>query len=305
MLLLEGKTLSDSILNSLPARVGAATARLGRPPSLAIINYFKNSPSSVYAAKKAAACAKYGIAANLFSPDGAAGYAGFARLLADLGRDASCDAIMIERPLPDGFETLETWDSVPASKDVDGLSSLNLGRLLVTKNFSEIERGAFFTPCTALAVIRLLRHHRIDLRGKTVALAGRSAVVGKPLAQMLIMLDATVTVCHTKTPDLPGIFRRSDIIISATGNARWIKKEMISPGAVLIDVGTNFDERGKMCGDADFDDIKDLAGAVSPVPGGVGPVTLACLLEAAVAAAEARASSGNDHNTEKGASVLT
>jgi len=299
MQLLEGKTLSNSILNSLPPRIAAVAARLGRTPALAVINYFENSPSAVYVKRKMAACEKLGITVKLLKPEGKEGSAGFKRLLAALGADAGCDAIMIERPLPDGFGTLETWDCVPASKDVDGMSSLNLGRLLIAKNFSEIETGGFFTPCTALAVIRLLKHYSIDPRGKNVALAGRSAVAGKPLALMLTMLDATVTLCHTKTPDLPGVFKRSDIVISAAGKPRWIKKEMLSEGAVVIDVGTNFDKNGKICGDADFEDIKSSVDAATPVPGGVGPVTLACLLEAVVKAAEFAS------KTEKEGIILT
>jgi len=294
MQLLEGKTLSNSILNSLPPRVAAVNARLGRSPALAVINYFGNSPSAVYVKMKIAACEKLGITVKLLKPEEKEGYAGFKRLLAALGADASCDAIMIERPLPDGFGSPETWDCLPASKDVDGMSSLNLGRLLIAKKFSEIETGGFFTPCTALAVIRLLKHYSMDPRGKNVALAGRSAVVGKPLALMLTMLDATVTLCHTKTPDLPAVFKKSDIVISAAGKPRWIKKEMLSKDAVIIDVGTNFDENGKMCGDADFEDIKGSVAAATPVPGGVGPVTLACLLEAVVKAAEFAPKTGKE-----------
>ena len=286
MQLLEGKTLSNSILNSLPPRIAAVTARLGRAPALAVINYFENSPSAVYVKRKIAACGKLGITVKLLNPGEKEGYAGFKRVLASLGAGAECDAIMIERPLPDGFGPLETGDCVPASKDVDGMSSVNMGRLLIAKKFGEIETGGFFTPCTALAVIRLMKFYGIDPAGKAIAVAGRSAIVGKPLALMLTMLDATVTLCHTKTPDLPGIFKRSGIVISAAGKPRWIKKEMLSEGAVVIDVGTNFDENGKMCGDADFEDIKDRVAAATPVPGGVGPVTLACLLEAVVKAAE-------------------
>jgi methylenetetrahydrofolate dehydrogenase (NADP+)/methenyltetrahydrofolate cyclohydrolase len=286
MKILEGKTLSAEILGSLPARVAGVNARLGRPPSLAIINYFADSPSAVYVKRKIAACEKLGMAVKLFAPKAEEGYPAFKALLARLGADQDYDAIMIERPLPDGFETRETWDAVPAHKDVDGLSSLNMGRLFIAKKFSEIENGGFFSPCTALAVIRLLRFHGIDPAGMNVALAGRSSVVGKPLAQMLVCLDATVTVCHTRTKNIGEIFKRSDLVITAAGKAKWLKKELLPQGAVVIDVGTNFDENGKMCGDADFAGLEGTAGAVTPVPGGVGPVTLACLLEAAVRAAE-------------------
>ncbi len=286
MRILEGKTLSARILAALPARIEAVKARQGRPPSLAIVNYFPDSPSAVYVSRKTAACAKLGITTKLFRPDQAGGIQAFRTLLAALGADTAYDAIMLERPLPDGFETLETWDSLPAAKDVDGLSSLNMGRLFISKKLSEIETAGFFVPCTALAVIRLLEFHGIAPSGMNIAVAGRSAVVGRPLAHMLTSLDATVTLCHTRSRDIPAILRAADMVITAVGRAGWLKKEMLAPGALLIDVGTNFDAAGKMCGDADFEGISQVAAAATPVPGGVGPVTMACLIEAAVKAAE-------------------
>jgi len=305
MKILEGKTLSAQILDALPARIAAVKTALGRPPSLAIINYFADSPSAVYVKRKIAACEKLGITVKLFAPDQAEGYPAFKALLARLGADPAYDAIMLERPLPDGFETLETWDSIPAAKDVDGLSSLNMGRLFIAKKFSEVETGGYFVPCTALAVVRLLKFHGINPSGLNVAVAGRSAVVGRPLAQMLTALDATVTVCHTRTKDLAAIFRGADLVITAVGKAKWLKKELLPPGMTVIDVGTNFDENGKMCGDADFKDLEAGAAAVSPVPGGVGPVTLACLIEASVKAAELAAKSGGAGENKKGEIILT
>ncbi|MDA8245105.1 MAG: bifunctional 5,10-methylenetetrahydrofolate dehydrogenase/5,10-methenyltetrahydrofolate cyclohydrolase [Elusimicrobia bacterium] len=299
MKILEGKTLSAEILGALPARIEGVRARLGRPPSLAIINYFADSPSAVYVKRKIAACEKLGIAVKLFSPKAEEGYPAFKTLLARLGADPAYDAIMIERPLPDGFETLETWDAVPAAKDVDGLSTMNMGRLFISKKFSEIENGGYFVPCTALAVVRLMRFHGIDPKGMNIAVAGRSAVVGRPLAQMLTALDATVTVCHTRTKDVASIFKAADLVVTAAGRAKWLKKDLLPPGAMVIDVGTNFDENGRMCGDADFEDLKGSAQAASPVPGGVGPVTLACLIEASVRAAELAP------KTEKGGIILT
>jgi methylenetetrahydrofolate dehydrogenase (NADP+)/methenyltetrahydrofolate cyclohydrolase len=286
MRILEGKTLSAEILAALPARVEAVKGRLGRAPRLAIVNYFADSPSAVYVKRKIAACEKLGIKTELFAPGPEEGYEGFKTLLARLGADQDYDAIMLERPLPDGFEVMETWDSLPAAKDVDGLSSLNMGRLFIAKKFAEIENGCFFSPCTALAVVRLMKFHGLNPAGLNIAVVGRSAVVGRPLAHMLTTLDATVTLCHTRTKDLPAVLKASDLVITAAGKAKWLKKEMLAPGATVLDVGTNFDENGKMCGDADFEDIKGAAAAVSPVPGGVGPVTLACLLEASVRAAE-------------------
>ena len=303
MRLLEGKTLSAEILAALPPRIEAVRARLGRAPSLAIINYFADSPSAVYVKRKVAACERLGLTVKTFSPSREEGYPAFKLLLAQLGADPAWDAIMVERPLPAGFETLETWDAIPAAKDVDGLSSLNMGRLFIAKKFDEIENGGYFCPCTALAVIRLLKFHDINPSGMNIAVAGRSSVVGRPLAHMLTALDATVTLCHTRTKDTAAVFKASDLVITAVGKAKWLKKEMLPPGMTLIDVGTNFDEHNKMCGDADFEDVAQTASAVSPVPGGVGPVTLACLIEAAVKAAEG--AEAQPAENKKGGIILT
>lgn len=283
--LLEGKTLSKSILDALAPRIAAFSAAAERPPSLAVVNYFEDSPSAIYVQRKLAACARLGIRTELIKPDSGEGLAGFLKLLSRLGSDAGTDAVMIERPLPEGFETTGMWDAVPAAKDVDALSSANMGRLFISRG-GDPERAGFFVPCTALAVIRLLKHHGIEVKGRRVAVAGRSAVVGRPLAHMLTGLDATVTVCHTKTADIASVFKASDIVVTAAGRARWLKADMLSPDCVVIDVGTNLDENGKMCGDADFEDLNGKVKAVTPVPGGVGPVTLASLLEASVKAAE-------------------
>lgn len=299
MKILEGKTLSAEILGALPSRIEAVKARLGRPPSLAIVNYFADSPSAVYVKRKIAACEKLGISVKLFAPKAEEGYPAFKALLARLGADPDYDAIMIERPLPDGFETRETWDAVPAAKDVDGLSTLNMGRLFIAKKYSEVENGGYFSPCTALAVIRLMKFHGINPAGLNIALAGRSSVVGKPLAQMLVTLDATVTICHTKTKNIAEVFKKADLVITAAGKAKWLKKDMLPAGATVIDVGTNFDENGRMCGDADYAALDGHAAAATPVPGGVGPVTLACLIEASVRAAELAP------KKEKGGIILT
>jgi len=283
--ILEGKTLSQNILGALPPRIAAVKAKTGRPPGIAIVNYFDDSPSAIYVKRKVAACDKLGISVRLIKPDITPGLAGFMTALGLLAEDKAVDAIMIERPLPDGFEIPAMWDAIPTDKDVDALSSVNMGRLFISKT-PDIEHAGFFVPCTALAVLRLMKYHSIEIRGKRIAVAGRSPVVGKPLAHMLTNLDATVTLCHTKTPDIAAVFKTSEIVITAAGKTRWLKAAMLAPGATVIDVGTNIDENGKMCGDADFEELKDKVKAITPVPGGVGPVTMASLIEAAVTAAE-------------------
>ncbi len=286
--LLEGRTLSKEILNSLESGIEKVKAALNRPPALAIINYYDDSASAVYVKRKIKVCERLGIKTDLINPGSEKGYAYFLELLKRMEGDSSIDAIMIERPLPSGYENIQTWDKFGALKDVDGLSSLSMGKLFITKSMAEIESGDFFVPCTALAVIKMIKKYSMDISGANIAVAGRSSIVGRPLAHMLTSMDATVTLCHSKTKDIVSIFKNSDIIISAVGKARWIKADMIGENCALIDVGTNMDENGKMCGDIDFEDVKDKALSITPVPGGVGPVTLACLIENVVKAAERR-----------------
>ena len=291
MELLEGRTLSKEILTSLESRIEKTKAALNRPPSLTIINYYDDSPSAIYVKRKIKVCDRLGIKTDLINPGEAKGYSHFLGLLKNFQEDESIDAIMIERPLPSGYEAIKTWDTFGALKDVDGLSSLSMGKLFLAKNIAEIEKGDFFVPCTALAVIKMIKKYAIDIKGANIVVAGRSSIVGRPLAHMLTSMDATVTLCHSKTKDIVSIFKKSDIIISAVGKARWIKADMIGENSLLIDVGTNIDKNGKMCGDIDFENVKDKVDYITPVPGGVGPVTLACLLENVVKAAERKVES--------------
>jgi len=285
-ILLDGKIISESILKTLPDRIEKIQKKLGRKPGLAIINYFENSPSSAYMKIKIKNCEKLGINYKVFKPDISGGQKLFIETLKKIGEDKRFDAIMVEKPLPDGFDNHLFWDNLPYQKDVDCLSTINMGRLFISKTFSEIEKSNFFIPCTPLAVIKILKHYNIDTAGKNICVVGRSSIVGKPLAHILTSMDATVTLCHSKTKNIEKYLRDADIIVIAIGKIKWLKREMIGKKQVIIDVGTNFDENGKMKGDVDFENLKDIALAITPVPGGVGPVTLACLIEAVVKAAE-------------------
>lgn len=286
MNILEGKTLSSSILSQVKQRALKIKSLISRAPSLRIINYYDDSASSVYMNLKIKKASEIGIDASAIKPDISSGKKEFFSLLENLSLDQNTDAIMVERPLPPGFDDWEFWQRMPADKDPDCLSAENNARLYLNKDFSEMADGKFFVPCTALASIKILQHHGFSFRGKKAVVVGRSAVVGRPLAHMLSSLDSTVTLCHSRTEDLPFHLKAADYIFLATGRAKWLKKEMIGEGQVIVDIGTNFDENGKMCGDADFEDVSKKAAAVSPVPGGVGPVTLACLLEASLSACE-------------------
>ncbi len=285
MEILEGKTLSAEILAKVKKDAGKFLEKKGRAPSLRIINYYDNSASSVYMKLKIKKAAEIGIDARELRPDISRGKEGFLKLLEECAADENIDAVMVERPLPEGFDDWLFWKKMPAHKDPDCLSADNNSRLYLSKNFKEIENGDFFSPCTALAAVSLARRYGLSFKGKKTAVVGRSAVVGRPLAHMLSCLDSTVTLCHSKTEDIGFHLKSADYIFLAIGKAKWLKKEMIGEGQVIIDIGTNFDENSKMCGDADYEDLKNSVKAISPVPGGVGPITLALLLEASVKAA--------------------
>jgi methylenetetrahydrofolate dehydrogenase (NADP+)/methenyltetrahydrofolate cyclohydrolase len=285
-ILLEGKTLSNLILNPLPERINSIKQKINAVPTLAIINYQGDPSSAIYVKRKISTCEKLGIAVRLIAPQGNCNYEEFLKILREMDENSQIHAIMIERPLPGGFEIMRTWENIPAEKDVDGLSAMNMGKLFICKTFSEVENGDFFAPCTAMAVIKLLNHYRVEVPGKRICVIGRSSVVGKPLAHLLTCMNGTVTLCHSKTTDISLITKSSDIIISAIGRPKWLKQEMMPKDSVVIDVGTNFDESGKMCGDVDFENVQNHVRAITPVPGGVGPVTLGCLIENSVKAAE-------------------
>ncbi|MEF3280714.1 MAG: bifunctional methylenetetrahydrofolate dehydrogenase/methenyltetrahydrofolate cyclohydrolase [Elusimicrobiota bacterium] len=283
---MEGKTLAEKINQDTKKMSEEFYNRTKRKPFIAIINYFEDSPSSYYMNLKIKKCNTLGIDTRVYMPEDKKDKKGFISLIKSLGNDRNVDAIMVEKPLPDGFDDVEFWDTLNPKKDVDALSSVNMGRLFITRNFLEIEKEYFFVPQTAYAVIKLMKYHNIEISGKKVVVCGRSSIVGKPVAHMLTLLDATVTICHSKTRNLTDYLKSADIIVSAIGKARFIKADMVGEGQVIIDVGTNIDENGKICGDVDFENVKNKTSFITPVPGGVGPVTLACLLNATVKAAQ-------------------
>lgn len=284
MKVLDGKIIAEEIHKDTLNRVNDFFQKRGRRPFLAIINYYDDSPSAYYMNLKIKKCKSLGIDVQVYKPD--IDKNSFIDLIKRLGEDKNVDAIMVEKPLPEGFDDKDFWDNLNPNKDVDALSSINMGRLFITRDFSAIDNYEFFVPQTAFACIKIIRHYGIDLKGKNVVVIGRSAVVGKPLAIMLSLLDATVNLCHSKTKDVSFYLKNADIIFVAIGKARFIKKDMIGEGQIIIDIGTNLDENGKIVGDVDFEGVKDSVSAITPVPGGVGPVTLASLLNATVRAAQ-------------------
>ncbi|WP_428897539.1 bifunctional 5,10-methylenetetrahydrofolate dehydrogenase/5,10-methenyltetrahydrofolate cyclohydrolase [Parelusimicrobium proximum] len=288
MKILEGKTLAKKIRESLPARVEQIKSSFGRAPKVTGIGWGHGGgmASYMYLHKEMQAAQKTGIETEIIEVTEDTAPEAFLEIVRRLSADDSVDAILIPRPLPPQLNSLDFLETLNADKDIDGAATLNMGRLFSSKTWKEAEAMKGFVPCTALAVVRMLEHYEIPLKGKDIVVLGRSNTVGKPLAHMLTCKDATVTICHSRTTDLPEIMKRAEIVVSAIGKARFVKEDMIGVGATVIDVGTNEDENGVYCGDVDYDNVSKVASQLTPVPGGVGPVTLALLLENIVKAVE-------------------
>jgi methylenetetrahydrofolate dehydrogenase (NADP+)/methenyltetrahydrofolate cyclohydrolase len=271
MTLLEGKALAAQI------RATATEESNQLFPVLAAVLATDDPATAWYASSIAKACTATGIELreDRLPPDDAAGVLDVLDVLA---ADTEVDAIICLTPLPEGLTLAEAGERIPPAKDVDGASPLSLGRLAAGL--------PAFAPATAQAVIELLHHSGTALEGAEVVVVGRSIVVGKPLALLLLAENATVTVCHTRTRDLAAVTRRADVLVAAAGRAHLVGPDYVRPGAVVIDVGTNEGPDGTMVGDVDTAAVDPVASLVTPVPGGVGPVTTAVLLRNVVAAAQ-------------------
>ncbi|WP_306358549.1 MULTISPECIES: bifunctional 5,10-methylenetetrahydrofolate dehydrogenase/5,10-methenyltetrahydrofolate cyclohydrolase [unclassified Nocardia] len=272
-----GKELAAAI-NADTKQRAAALAGNGAAPRLALVVANDDPASAWYVKSLNRAAERNGIACENIELGVDATAADIRAKLVELSADPSVDAIMLQTPLPKGVGLDDVSPAIIAAKDVDGVSPLSLG-LLATGLPG-------FPPATSEAVVELAKHHGVALAGKHVAVVGRSNVVGKPLAQLLLAENATVTVCHSRTTDLPGITSAADIVVAAVGRAGLIKAEHVREGAVVIDVGTNEGEDGSITGDVDAAAVTGKAAALSPVPGGVGPVTTALLMRHVVQAAE-------------------
>lgn len=285
MVILEGKTLATQIKESLKARVQKITQALNRPPRLVGISWQGDYGGYLYLTKEVKAARALGMRADIVELDENTSPKDFIMLLGQIYGDTTIDALLIPRPLPPALNNLDIAPLINTTQDIDGASLVSMGRLFMCKTWQQVKKLETFVPCCPLAVMKLLEYHKINLEGKNIAVIGRSNVVGGPLAKMLTCANATITLCHTKTKNLKNILLNQDIIISATGNAKFIKADMVAKGAIVIDVGTNLDDNGKLCGDCDFEAISKN-NDISPVPGGVGPLTLANLLENIVLSAE-------------------
>jgi methylenetetrahydrofolate dehydrogenase (NADP+)/methenyltetrahydrofolate cyclohydrolase len=255
---LDGRAVAASLKEELRAEVASASA-VG---ALAIVRGGGDEASEVYARRLEALCTELGVDVRVVevSADDA-----LARVQ-ELNADAAVGGILVQLPLPDGVDDVGVAAAVDPSKDVDGVNPINAGRLYLGL--------PALAPATPLAVMELLRRHDVPLVGKRAVVVGRSNITGKPAALLLLAEHATVTVCHSRTADLGAVVRSGEIVVAAVGRPGLVTGEMVSPGAVVVDVGTNWDEgAGKLVGDVAYDEVAEVAGAVSPVPGGVGPLT--------------------------------
>ncbi len=274
-MILDGKGLADRRLELLKEDI----AERGISPVLATVLVGDDPASAMYVRMKHRACEQVGISSvNIQIPKDATTRDVLDRIRT-LNEDPDIDGILVQLPLPDQIDTHRVIEAVSPAKDVDGFHPSNVGKLV-----SGLPGPR---PCTPKGVMTILKENRIPTTGKHAVVIGRSVDVGRPMALLLMLADATVTICHSKTVHLPDITRQADILVSAAGRAGMVTADMVKPGATVIDVGTNH-VNGKLCGDVDFDAVREIAGAITPVPGGVGPMTIATLMENTVEAAERR-----------------
>lgn len=288
-MILEGKTLAAALRTPLAERSKAVQQKLGRPITLFAVGSTEDYGAYVYLKKEVQAAEKLGVRCILREVNSHTAPQDFIQDIARASANPEIDAILIARPLPPALAESGFTRFISPEKDIDGMSNISMGNLFLCKTWADVQALPSFVPCTAMAVIRLLDFYHIDPQGLQAAVVGRSPTVGKPLAHLLTCRNATVTICHTFTLHLPYVLRTADLICSAVGQPGLIKSEDITPAAAVLDISTNLDSNGHLCGDANTAELDAKGCSVSPVPGGVGPVTLACLLENIILSGERKA----------------
>jgi methylenetetrahydrofolate dehydrogenase (NADP+)/methenyltetrahydrofolate cyclohydrolase len=275
-MILDGKALSEKRLELLKEKIEES----GLYPHLATVLVGSDPASQMYVRMKHRACERVGIGSVRIELPETATTQEVLQAVGRLNDDPEISGILVQLPLPRQVDTEKVINAVLPEKDVDGFHPVNTGKL-----FSGQPQ---FVPCTPGGIMTMLSEYGIEIAGKNAVVVGRSVDVGRPMAALLLNADATVTICHSKTVDLPAIMQRADILVSAIGRARFVKADMVKEGAVVIDVGINHDENGKLCGDVDYEAVAKKASAITPVPGGVGPMTIATLMENTFKAEQAR-----------------
>lgn len=275
-MIIDGKKYSEEILESLREEVNLHKERFGRVPGLAVIILGDNPASKIYVKSKIRACEKVGVSSIEVVLDENISEEELIKKIEELNNDRNVNGILVQLPLPAHIDEKRVCDAISIRKDVDGFKPESLGKIMLGDDDG-------FISCTPQGIIYLIDQLGMDLHGKNAVVVGRSNIVGKPVASLLINKGATVTVCNSKTVDLAGILKKADLIVIAIGKAKFLTKDMVKEGAVIIDVGINRVD-GKICGDVDFDEVSQIASFITPVPGGVGPMTIAMLLKNTVKA---------------------
>lgn len=274
--IIDGKAVSAA----LKAEIAEKVAAMPRKPALAVILVGDDPASHVYVSNKIKACAKTGIGSIERRLPATASEDEIAAVISALNADPEVDGILLQLPLPKGLNSDRLIQMIAPEKDVDGLTATNIGKLVVGLDG--------LVPCTPQGSLILIKQVLQDLSGLHAVVIGRSLLFGKPMAQLLLAENCTVTIAHSKTRDLPAICRQADILVAAVGRPQMVKADWLKPGAIVIDVGINRLADGTLCGDVAFDEVSQVAGVVTPVPGGVGPMTIACLMANTFKAASSR-----------------
>ncbi|MCD8295715.1 MAG: bifunctional methylenetetrahydrofolate dehydrogenase/methenyltetrahydrofolate cyclohydrolase FolD [Clostridia bacterium] len=278
--LINGNELSRTMRAEMATEAAEFTAAHGRQIGLAVILAGEDSASKVYVRNKIRACEQVGIRSFSYYLPEDVPESEMEELVQSLADNDEVDGILVQLPMPGHLDSEKILKLIPTEKDVDGFSASNMGKLALKQDC--------LVACTPNGVMQMLKRNGVDPRGKCATVVGRSNIVGKPMAMLLLNADATVTVCHSKTPDLKEKCLGADILVAAIGKPKFITADMVKEGAVVIDVGMDRDENGKLCGDVDFENVKDKCSYITPVPGGVGPMTITMLMYNSIQAAKAR-----------------
>ncbi|WP_050698139.1 bifunctional methylenetetrahydrofolate dehydrogenase/methenyltetrahydrofolate cyclohydrolase FolD [Anaeromassilibacillus senegalensis] len=275
--LIDGKAVSASVRAQVAQETRELIAK-GVTPGLAVVIVGDDPASRTYVNNKKKACAETGIHSEEYALPATTSQEELMRLIDELNVKKEINGILVQSPLPTGLDEKAVVDAILPEKDVDAFHPSNVGRIMIG-NFH-------YLPCTPAGIIELIHSQNIEIQGKNCVVIGRSNIVGKPMAMLLLHNNGTVTICHSKTKNLKEICQQADILVAAVGKPKFVTADMVKPGAVVIDVGMDRDENGKLCGDVDFAEVEKIAGYITPVPGGVGPMTIAMLLRNTLTAAK-------------------
>lgn len=275
--IIDGKAVSAAVKEQVAQETLQLKAK-GITPGLAVIIVGDDPASRVYVNNKKKACELVGFLSREYALGADTTQEELLKLIEKLNNDKEINGILCQLPLPKHLDEKAVIEAIDPKKDVDAFHASNVGKIMI---------GDYhFLPCTPAGVMELLKSEQIEISGKECVVIGRSNIVGKPMAMLLLHQNGTVTICHSRTKDLKAVCKRADILVAAVGIAKFVKADMVKPGAVVIDVGMNRDENGKLCGDVDFNEVEPAASYITPVPGGVGPMTIAMLMKNTVMAAK-------------------